>query len=95
MSLPSVKRDARNDRGSRIRPLLSVEKKPLTSRSRKAKRSQPNRGTRIGRWDVMEQQLRAQTPPCSNISTFRDRCLDIWYNLSPVTYQKLVVSMPR
>ncbi|GBM36613.1 hypothetical protein AVEN_170779-1 [Araneus ventricosus] len=46
-SLPSVKRDVRNDRGTRIRPLLSVEKKPLTSRGRKAKRSQPNRGTRI------------------------------------------------
>ncbi|GBL90889.1 hypothetical protein AVEN_189496-1, partial [Araneus ventricosus] len=46
-------------------------------------------------WDVMERQLRAQTPPCPNISTLRDRCLDIWYNLSPVMYQKLVVSMPR
>ncbi|GBN73951.1 hypothetical protein AVEN_83262-1 [Araneus ventricosus] len=44
-------------------------------------------------WDVMEQQLRAQTPPCKNISTLRDRCLDIWYNLSPVMYQKLVASM--
>ncbi|GBM17643.1 Transposable element Tc1 transposase [Araneus ventricosus] len=27
-------------------------------------------------WDVMERQLRAQTAPCSNISTLRDRCLD-------------------
>ncbi|GBN76504.1 Transposable element Tc1 transposase [Araneus ventricosus] len=45
--------------------------------------------------DVMEGQLRAQTPPCPNISTLRDRCLDIWYNLSPVMYQKLVASMPR
>ncbi|GBN22348.1 hypothetical protein AVEN_145726-1 [Araneus ventricosus] len=35
-------------------------------------------------WDVMERQLRAQTPPCPNISTLCDRCLDIWYNLSPV-----------
>lgn len=46
-------------------------------------------------WDVMERQLRAQTPPCPNISTLRDRCLDIWYNLSPVMYQELVASMPR
>ncbi|GBL85036.1 Transposable element Tc1 transposase [Araneus ventricosus] len=46
-------------------------------------------------WDVMERQLRAQTPPCPNISTLRDSCLDIWYNLSPVMYQKLVASMPR
>ncbi|GBM43246.1 hypothetical protein AVEN_45089-1 [Araneus ventricosus] len=38
-------------------------------------------------WDVMERQLRAQTPPCPNISTLRDRCLDIWYNPSPVMYQ--------
>ncbi|GBN17669.1 hypothetical protein AVEN_275738-1 [Araneus ventricosus] len=45
--------------------------------------------------DVMERLLRAQTPPCPNISTLRDRCLDIWYNLSPVMYQKLVASMPR
>ncbi|GBN09314.1 Actin-binding protein IPP [Araneus ventricosus] len=43
-------------------------------------------------WDVMERQLRAQTPPCPNISTLRDRCLDIWCNLSPVMYQKLVAS---
>ncbi|GBN85056.1 hypothetical protein AVEN_48449-1 [Araneus ventricosus] len=45
-------------------------------------------------WDVMERQLRAQTPPWPNISTLRDRCLDIWYNLSPVMYQKLVAPMP-
>ncbi|GBN67749.1 hypothetical protein AVEN_44669-1 [Araneus ventricosus] len=45
--------------------------------------------------DVMEWQLRAQTPPCPNILTLRDRCLDIWYNLSPVMYQKHVASMPR
>ncbi|GBN23482.1 hypothetical protein AVEN_91023-1 [Araneus ventricosus] len=36
-------------------------------------------------WDAME--LRAQT--------LWDRCLDIWYNLSPVMYQNLVASMPR
>ncbi|GBL95667.1 hypothetical protein AVEN_251805-1 [Araneus ventricosus] len=46
-------------------------------------------------WDVMERQHRAQAPPCPNISTLLDRCLDIWYNLSPVMYQKLVASMPR
>ncbi|GBL99854.1 hypothetical protein AVEN_162851-1 [Araneus ventricosus] len=46
-------------------------------------------------WDVMEQQLRAQTPPYPNISILHDRCLDIWYNPSPVMYQKLVASMPR
>ncbi|GBM27827.1 hypothetical protein AVEN_119284-1 [Araneus ventricosus] len=46
-------------------------------------------------FDVMERQLRAQTPACPNISTLRDRCLDIWYNLSPDMYQKLVASMPR
>ncbi|GBM27949.1 Transposable element Tc1 transposase [Araneus ventricosus] len=45
--------------------------------------------------DVMERQLRAQTPPCPNISTLRYRCLDIWYKLSPVMYQKLVASIPR
>ncbi|GBM22810.1 hypothetical protein AVEN_226480-1 [Araneus ventricosus] len=28
-------------------------------------------------WDVMERQFRAQTPPCPNISTLCDRCLDI------------------
>ncbi|GBN35813.1 hypothetical protein AVEN_66284-1 [Araneus ventricosus] len=46
-------------------------------------------------WDVMERHLRAQTPPCQNISTLRDRCLDIWYNPFPVMYQKLVAAMPR
>ncbi|GBM82874.1 Transposable element Tcb2 transposase [Araneus ventricosus] len=46
-------------------------------------------------WDVTERQLKTQTPPCPNISNLRDRCLDIWYNLSPVMYQKLVASMPR
>ncbi|GBM99997.1 Transposable element Tc1 transposase [Araneus ventricosus] len=46
-------------------------------------------------WDVMERQLRVQTPQCPNISTLRDRCLDIWYNLSAVMYHKLVASMPR
>ncbi|GBN88433.1 Transposable element Tc1 transposase [Araneus ventricosus] len=44
-------------------------------------------------WDVMERQLRAQTPLCPNISTLRDRCLDIWYNLSPVKHQKLVAAI--
>ncbi|GBL98312.1 hypothetical protein AVEN_215103-1, partial [Araneus ventricosus] len=42
----------------------------------------------------MERQLRAQTPPCPNISTLCDR-LNIWYNLSPVVYQTLVASMHR
>ncbi|GBN39680.1 Transposable element Tc1 transposase [Araneus ventricosus] len=46
-------------------------------------------------WDVMERQLRDQTPPCPNISILRHRCLDIWCNLSPVKYQKLVASMSR
>ncbi|GBN34644.1 hypothetical protein AVEN_97129-1 [Araneus ventricosus] len=46
-------------------------------------------------WDVMERHLRSQTPSFPNISTLRDRYLDIWYNLSPVIYQKLVASMPR
>ncbi|GBM19761.1 hypothetical protein AVEN_274834-1, partial [Araneus ventricosus] len=46
-------------------------------------------------WDVMERQLIAQTPPCPNISTLRDRFLDIWCNLSLVIYQKVVASMPR
>ncbi|GBM00561.1 hypothetical protein AVEN_77367-1 [Araneus ventricosus] len=55
----------------------------------------PNHNPMEHIWDVMERQLRAQTPPCPNISTLRDRCLDIWYNLSPVMYQKLVVFMPR
>ncbi|GBM34427.1 Transposable element Tcb2 transposase [Araneus ventricosus] len=47
-------------------------------------------------WVVMERQLRAQNHHVGpNISTLRDRCLDIWYNLSPVTYQKLVASRSR
>ncbi|GBN89207.1 Transposable element Tc1 transposase [Araneus ventricosus] len=46
-------------------------------------------------WDVIELQLRAQSPPCPNILTLRDRCLNIWYNLSSVMYQILVASMPR
>ena len=33
-------------------------------------------------WDVMERQLRVQMPPSRNISNLRDRCLNIWYNLS-------------
>ncbi|GFT95307.1 transposase domain containing protein [Nephila pilipes] len=40
-------------------------------------------------------QLRVQRPPIRNISDLRDRCLNIWYNLSPVIYQGLVASMPR
>ncbi|GBO08807.1 hypothetical protein AVEN_107584-1 [Araneus ventricosus] len=36
--------------------------------------------------DVMERQLRART-------TLRDRCLDIWYNMSPVMYQTFMASM--
>ncbi|GBN76601.1 hypothetical protein AVEN_28578-1 [Araneus ventricosus] len=47
MSLPGVKRDVRNDRGTRIRPFLSAERKPLTFRGRKEKRSQPNRGDEL------------------------------------------------
>ncbi|GBN15729.1 hypothetical protein AVEN_135084-1 [Araneus ventricosus] len=43
-------------------------------------------------WDLIQRQLRAQTPSCPNISILRDRCLDIWYNLSPVMYQKLLAS---
>ncbi|GBN96912.1 hypothetical protein AVEN_125715-1 [Araneus ventricosus] len=45
--------------------------------------------------DVMERQPRAQTPPRPNISSLRDRYLDIWYNLSPVMHQKLAASIPR
>ncbi|GBM97772.1 hypothetical protein AVEN_139168-1 [Araneus ventricosus] len=44
---------------------------------------------------VIERQLRAETSPCPNFSTLRDRCLDIWYNLSPVMYQKVVAFMPK
>ncbi|GFT43722.1 transposase domain containing protein [Nephila pilipes] len=43
----------------------------------------------------MGRQLRVQRPPIRNISGLRDRCLNIWYNLSPVIYQGLVASMPR
>ncbi|GFS34182.1 transposase domain containing protein [Nephila pilipes] len=46
-------------------------------------------------WDVMGRQLRVQRPPIRNISDLRDRCLNIWYNLSPLIYQGLVASMPR
>ncbi|GBO46197.1 hypothetical protein AVEN_132362-1 [Araneus ventricosus] len=40
-------------------------------------------------WDVMKRQLRAQTPTFPNISTLRERYLDIWYNLSPVMFKNL------
>ncbi|GFU10032.1 transposase domain containing protein [Nephila pilipes] len=43
----------------------------------------------------MGRQLRIQRPPIRNTSALRDRCLNIWYNLSPVIYQGLVASMPR
>ncbi|GFT90852.1 transposase domain containing protein [Nephila pilipes] len=43
----------------------------------------------------MGRQLKVQRPPFRNISDLRDRCLNIWYNLSPVIYQGLVASMPR
>ncbi|GFT56685.1 transposase domain containing protein [Nephila pilipes] len=43
----------------------------------------------------MRWQLRVQRPPIRNISDLSDRCLNIWYNLSPVIYQRLVASMPR
>ncbi|GFU97398.1 transposable element Tcb2 transposase [Trichonephila clavipes] len=46
-------------------------------------------------WDVMGRQLRVQRPPMHNISDLRDRCLNIWYNLSLAIYQGLVASMPR
>ncbi|GFW75448.1 transposable element Tc1 transposase [Trichonephila clavipes] len=46
-------------------------------------------------WEVMGQQLRVQRPPIHNISDLRDRCLNIWYNVSPPIYQGLVASMPR
>ncbi|GFW84008.1 transposase domain containing protein [Trichonephila clavipes] len=48
-------------------------------------------------WDVcvMGRQLRVQRPPIRNISDLCDRCLNIWYNLSPAIYQGLVASMPR
>ncbi|GFX14712.1 transposable element Tc1 transposase [Trichonephila clavipes] len=41
-------------------------------------------------WDVMGRQLRVQRPPIHNISDLRDRCLNIWYNLSLAIYQGLV-----
>ncbi|GFW24425.1 transposase domain containing protein [Trichonephila clavipes] len=37
-------------------------------------------------WDVMGRQLRVQRPPIHNISDLRDRCLNIWYNLSLAIY---------
>ncbi|GFU13158.1 hypothetical protein NPIL_140331, partial [Nephila pilipes] len=40
-------------------------------------------------------QLRVQRPPIRNISDLRYRCLNIWYNLSPVIYQGQVASMSR
>ncbi|GFU73882.1 transposase domain containing protein [Trichonephila clavipes] len=46
-------------------------------------------------WEVMGQQLRVQRPPIHNISDLRERCLNIWYNVSPAIYQGLVASMPR
>ncbi|GFY08184.1 transposase domain containing protein [Trichonephila clavipes] len=46
-------------------------------------------------WDVMGWQLRVQRPPIRNISDLCDRCLNIWYNLSPAIYQGLVASMRR
>ncbi|GFW86552.1 transposable element Tcb2 transposase [Trichonephila clavipes] len=46
-------------------------------------------------WDVMGRQLRVQRPPIRNTSDLRDRCLNIWYILSPALYQGLVASMPR
>ena len=41
-------------------------------------------------WHVMKRQLRVQIPPSRNISGFRDRCLNIWNNLSPAIYKRLV-----
>ncbi|GFY19972.1 transposase domain containing protein [Trichonephila clavipes] len=46
-------------------------------------------------WDVMGRKLRVQRPPIRNMSDLCDRCLKIWYNLSPAIYQVLVASMPR
>ncbi|GFT21054.1 transposase domain containing protein [Trichonephila clavipes] len=43
----------------------------------------------------MGRQLRVQRPPIRNISDLCDRCLNIWYNLSPSIYQGLVTSMRR
>ncbi|GFU59860.1 transposase domain containing protein [Trichonephila clavipes] len=46
-------------------------------------------------WEIMGQQLRVQRPPIHNILDLRDRCLNIWYNVSPAIYQGLVTSMSR
>ncbi|GFT50123.1 transposase domain containing protein [Nephila pilipes] len=46
-------------------------------------------------WNIMGRQLRVRRPPIRNISDLLDRCLNIWYNLSPVIYEVLVASMPR
>ncbi|GFU38478.1 transposase domain containing protein [Nephila pilipes] len=46
-------------------------------------------------WDVMGRQFRVPRPPIRNILDLSDRCLNIWYNLSPVIYQGIVASMPR
>ncbi|GFU33595.1 transposase domain containing protein [Nephila pilipes] len=40
-------------------------------------------------------QLRVQRPPIPNISDLLDRCLNNWYNLSPIIYQGLLAFMPR
>ncbi|GFV89822.1 transposase domain containing protein [Trichonephila clavipes] len=45
--------------------------------------------------DVMGRQLQVERPPIRNISDLCDRCLNIWHNLSPAIYQRLVASMPR
>ncbi|GFX01088.1 DDE_3 domain-containing protein [Trichonephila clavipes] len=45
-------------------------------------------------WVFSERQHRDRTY-CQFVSTLRDHCLDIWYNLSPVIYQEPVISMPR
>ncbi|GFT99196.1 transposase domain containing protein [Trichonephila clavipes] len=46
-------------------------------------------------WDVMGRQLRIQRRTIRNIADLRERCLNIWYNLSPAIHQGLVASMPR
>ncbi|GIY41129.1 transposase domain containing protein [Caerostris darwini] len=46
-------------------------------------------------WFQEHDALRVQRPPIRNISDLRDRCLNIWYNLSPAIYQGLVASLPR
>ncbi|GFS76025.1 zinc metalloproteinase nas-15 [Nephila pilipes] len=45
-------------------------------------------------WDNID-KAQSSKPPIRNISDLRDRCLNIWYNLSPVIYQGLEASMPR